>query len=322
MMQFDRISLGRQAKKLGFVRDTFEKILRLGDILRYMATDPLLANSLALKGGTAINLTIFDLPRLSVDIDLDMAENSSRDEMLSMRQQITNRIGKYMEAVQYTLSPKSKNYYALDSFVYEYLNAGSMKDNLKIEINYMLRCHILPLSQRNIKLPWLDTEMTVLSVAPLEIFASKIVALLNRTAPRDLYDVSNMLKYSLFDESEQSLLRKCILFYSAIGSDMVPKKFNFSNIINLPQSKIKTDLLPVLRNNASFSLEVVQHQVLLYLKQLLVPTESELNFLDTFRKKEYRPELLFTNVEILERIKNHPMALWKCSDHAKDEPVR
>ena len=25
MMQFDRISLGRQAKELGFVRDTFEK---------------------------------------------------------------------------------------------------------------------------------------------------------------------------------------------------------------------------------------------------------------------------------------------------------
>ncbi len=26
MMQFDRISLGRQAKELGFVRDTFEKV--------------------------------------------------------------------------------------------------------------------------------------------------------------------------------------------------------------------------------------------------------------------------------------------------------
>ena len=46
-----------------------------------MQSDPLLKESLALKGGTAINLTIFDLPRLSVDIDLDYAKNNSRDEM-------------------------------------------------------------------------------------------------------------------------------------------------------------------------------------------------------------------------------------------------
>ena len=317
MMQFDRISLGRQAKELGFVRDTFEKVCRLADILYFLSTDPLLATSLALKGGTAINLTIFDLPRLSVDIDLDMVENLPRNEMLAKREQIASRIEKHMEASGYTLSQKSKNYHALDSFVYEYQNAGAMKDNLKIETNYMLRCHVLPVSRRKVKLPWLDTELTVLSVAPIEIFASKIVALLNRTAPRDLYDVFNMLKYGLFDESEQPMLRKCILFYSAIGSDMVPEKFDFNNITNVPQFKIKTDLLPVLRNGAFFDLEAARVQVIPYLEQLLVPTEPELDFLNAFRTKEYRPELLFANAGILERAEKHPMALWKCSEHAK-----
>ena len=69
MMQFDRISLGRQAKEMGFVRDTFEKVCRLAEVLSFMESDPTLSTSLALKGVTAINLTIFDLPRLSVDID-------------------------------------------------------------------------------------------------------------------------------------------------------------------------------------------------------------------------------------------------------------
>ncbi len=69
MTRFDRITLGRQAKELGFVRDTFEKVCRLADVLAFMEGNPLLADSLALKGGTAINLTIFNLPRLSVDID-------------------------------------------------------------------------------------------------------------------------------------------------------------------------------------------------------------------------------------------------------------
>ena len=64
-----------------------------------------------------------------------------------------------------------------------------MKNNLKIEINYMLRTHILPISRRPINLPWKEESLTVLSVNPLEIFGAKIVALLNRTAARDLYDI-------------------------------------------------------------------------------------------------------------------------------------
>ena len=87
-MQFDRISLGRQSKELGFVRDTFEKVCRLADVLSFMESDALLSGSLALKGGTAINLTIFDLPRLSVDIDMDFSKNVSREIMLLERERV------------------------------------------------------------------------------------------------------------------------------------------------------------------------------------------------------------------------------------------
>lgn len=97
-MQFNRIALGRQAKELGFVRDTLEKVYRLADALSFMEKDEILSETLALKGGTAINLTIFDLPRLSVDIDLDYVGKLPRDEMLSQREIITERIHKYMSA--------------------------------------------------------------------------------------------------------------------------------------------------------------------------------------------------------------------------------
>ncbi len=153
-MQLDRMTLGRMAKEMGFVRDTLEKVLRLADVLKFMEDDELLSVSIALKGGTAINLTIFDLPRLSVDIDLDYCRSLNREEMLKDRKTITDRINKYMVANGYVLSPKSKNYHALDSFVYEYVNAGGVRDNLKIEINYMLRAHALPVARREVKLPW------------------------------------------------------------------------------------------------------------------------------------------------------------------------
>ena len=128
MTQFDRITLGRQARELGFVRDTFEKVCRLADVLAFLENDALLSKTLALKGDTAINLTIFDLPRLSVDIDLDYSENVPREEMLAQREIITERIRKYMAAAGYRPGLKSKTYHALDSFVFEYVNAGGMKD--------------------------------------------------------------------------------------------------------------------------------------------------------------------------------------------------
>lgn len=56
-----------------------------------------------------------------------------------------------------------------------------------------------------------------LAVAGIELFGSKIKALLDRAQARDVYDVSNMIKYGLFDSGATDLLRKCALFYMQLG---------------------------------------------------------------------------------------------------------
>ncbi len=317
MPEWNRATLGNQARELGFVRDTYEKVCRLTDVLAFMEGDELLADALALKGGTAINLTIFKLPRLSVDIDLDFTQNLNRDDMIATRTKINERLGKFMNANGYIQSSKSKNFHALDSFVYEYLNSGGMKDNIKVETNYMLRCHVLPLSRRQIDLPWQTKALSVLCVDPIEIFASKIVALLTRTAARDLYDVYNLLKSGLFDESQKTMLRKCIVFYSAIGTETAPLEFQFGSLQKVTQSRIKTDLYPVIRNDERFNLQEAQAQVSAWLTSSLVLDSGERTFLEAFRRKEYRPELLFSDAKIIDRIKDHPMALWKCSPRSE-----
>ena len=311
-MQLDKRTLGALAKDLGFVRDTLEKVCRLAEILKFMQEDELLSRSLALKGGTAINLTIFDLPRLSVDIDLDYCKGLQRDEMLSDRQIITSMISKYMLANGYTLSSRSKSYHALDSFVYEYKNAGGVKDNIKIEINYMLRCHLLPVNRREVKLPWSQDELKVLTVDPIEIFASKTVALLTRTAPRDLYDIHNMIKHGLFDKAEEEMLRKCAVFYSAIGTEHPPENFSFGNIDKVSKMQIKRDLYPVLRKGETFDLEAVQAEAKEYMSAVLIPTEEEIDFWREFSAGNYRPELIFGERQETENVRSHPMAIWKC----------
>jgi|LSQX01.2.fsa_nt_gb predicted nucleotidyltransferase component of viral defense system len=322
MLQFNRAVIGKQAKQYGFVRDTFEKTCRLISVLEFIQQDEWLAELLSLKGGTAINLTIFDLPRLSVDIDLDFSINVTKDEMRYKRQNISLRLAKHMENSGYRLSDKTRKHHALDSFVYDYVNAGGVRDNLKIEINYMLRCHVLPLTIRSINLPWMEREVSVQTVAPIEIFASKIVALLNRAVPRDLFDIYNMLSCELIEHDNHNLLRKCVIFYSAISSQSSLIYFDFEEIKSITQYRIKTDLLPVLRQGKYFNAEPAQDMVIEYLDKLLVPTDGEIEFLNLFQQNIYRPELIFGDTDVSRRIINHPMALWKCRDKlAHDFPI-
>jgi hypothetical protein len=232
--------------------------------------------------------------------------------MMEERRWIKERLQKYMAASGYVLSRKSRQHHALDLLVYDYVNAGGMQDNLKNDINYMLRCHVLPVSRRTVCLPWNEQVLTVLSVDPLEIFSAKTVALINRTAPRDLYDIFNMRKHELPGKAQEVLYRKCVVFYAAISSETVPEYFLFDSIGKISAQKIKADLTPVLRRGDRFDLAVAQKKVTDYLSEVLMPKEGELFFWKAFAKKDYRPDLLFKDDEILSRIKHHPMALWKC----------
>lgn len=310
MATYNKRALAAQAKELGFVRDTLEKVVRLAEILRFMGSDPSLKTSLALKGGTAINLTVFNLPRLSVDIDLDYAHNNSLEEMTNDCEEITAVIKRYMAAEGYELSGRSKRYHSLDSFVYTFANSAGVRDNIMIEINYSVRCHVLPLAVSPIETMGIFGATNVLSVAPLEIFASKIVALLTRAAARDLFDIDRMVGFGLFDGPDAVMLRKCAVFYSAVGTEEPPQAFDLERIDSLTRYKIRTDLQPVLRKRDRFDLPAAQKCVKAFLETLLVLEVDERCFLDVFREGQYKPELLFDG-ETLERVRNHPMAAWK-----------
>ncbi len=310
MPQYDKRLLSQQAKELNFIRDTYEKVFRLTKVLEYFNNDPTLSECLALKGGTAINLTIFNMPRLSVDIDFDYTRNNSREEMLREREEINRTINAYMAMEGYDLSAKSKSYHSLDSLVFSYINSAGIKDNIKVETNYSLRCHVLPQEIRSIETLKVFSPTKIMTLNPIEIFASKIVALLSRTAARDLYDINNMLRFEVLNKSDEEILRKCVVFYTAITSATIFQNFNIECIGNLTDYTIKSSLNPVLRKSEKFDLETAKKNVKTFLSDLLVLTGNEKKFLNAFRDREYLPELLFEG-EILRRIKEHPMALWK-----------
>lgn len=308
---YNKVEIGRVAQQHGFVRDTFEKVLRLKEILRYLNEEEYLREHLLLKGGTAINLTVFNLPRLSVDIDMDYTPNDTKEDMLEVRERITTLIKDYMEAEGYQLSNGSRFTHSLDAFYYQYQNAGGNRDMIKIELNYSLRAHILEPVHRRILPEIFDDGLEIRMVAPMEIFAAKGNALISRAAARDLYDWGNLIAENLFAE-ERDMFRKCFAFYATISADTVNRDFDTSAIDSLKFDKIRRDLFPVLSKKDNFKLDERKQQAKDYIAELMQLTEREQEYMDRFIAKEYVPELLFDDEGIVERIKEHPMALWKC----------
>ena len=146
----------------------------------------------ALKGGTAINLFVRDMPRLSVDLDLVLPDHTvSRAAALS---QIKASLGKASDQL------KSKGFQTHLAGAPE---AGETKllvkrdgIEVKVEVNYVMRGTVRPvglvgLTPRAQDILQADLEIPVVSID--DVYGGKLVAALDRQHPRDLFDVMHLL---------------------------------------------------------------------------------------------------------------------------------
>jgi predicted nucleotidyltransferase component of viral defense system len=69
-MKISPEKLAAEAEATGFRPDVLEKVAQLLGLLDALRSHPFLKGKLVLKGGTALSLFVFEVPRLSVDIDL------------------------------------------------------------------------------------------------------------------------------------------------------------------------------------------------------------------------------------------------------------
>lgn len=286
--------------------------MRLSEILKFLNSDVVFKDKLALKGGTAINLTAVELPRLSVDIDLDFTVNVSKDELPEIKEKFKKRLTDYMWQEGYSLAD-SRDHFTLTSFLFNYINNAGNRDNIKVEINFLDRCHVLPLEKKKILTKGIVEDFEVLALNTTELYASKINALLSRAMPRDLYDVNAMIENNVITDTE--LLRKCLVFYNAIGGDYDIQELDYKNVERLDYRKYKMQLKPVISKDDKFDIEKSKEIVLAYVKDLLVLTDGEKEFLSKLKDKVYAPELLFDNKEIIANVKNHPAALWRVREN-------
>ena len=146
----------------------------------------------ALKGGTAINLFVRDMPRLSVDIDLAFVPIGDRALALAEINAALGRISEALTGRPYGYRVRAGK--RQDGSVYGLL-VSDRNAEIKIEVSPVLRGSVYPESRRRIvdraESEFGFAEVPVVSFA--DLYASKIVAALDRQHPRDLFDVKLLL---------------------------------------------------------------------------------------------------------------------------------
>ena len=188
-------------------------------ILPYVAKEGMFAS----KGGTAINLFVREMPRLSVDIDLTYLPFETRNIAL---RNIQKGLGHIKENLESAIKGLKINNVALDDVTDMKLNCQYKNAQIKIEVNTITRGHFLPtrFMQLNEKVQEEFGKFAAINiVSHAELYGGKICAALDRQHPRDLFDVKLLLDNEGFsDEVRYGLIVGLLSHYKPIHELISP----------------------------------------------------------------------------------------------------
>jgi hypothetical protein len=252
----------------------------------------------ALKGGTALNLSLHDMPRLSVDIDVVFTDHTlNRDDALrtiaadlKTAKSAISRMG-----FRATL-PTTRSGDNVKLFV------EGQGLQVKVEVNFIFRGTVLPVQRRplnTVAQELFTTDITLPVLDPAELYGGKLVAAMDRQHPRDMFDVSKMLELAGWQSSPVD----CFVAYLAghnrpIHEVLFPKRLPLGPAFNNEFTGLTNDELSLTE------LEQTQERLIEQLPRVL--TAAHRDFLLSMARAEPEWGLLpFANLQHL------PALQWK-----------
>jgi hypothetical protein len=177
---------------------TLERVIRLLDILDAFGADSLIAPRIALKGGTALNVFHSNLPRFSVDIDINYVGAVEKAQMDEDRPRLEGRIERLMASKGYT-AWREPSEHAGGKWIYRYASVLGGGGSIEIDINYLYRSPLYGVSpMSSIAIGAFQAKnVPVLDIH--EIVAGKMVALVTRRTARDLFDAQRIIAMDSLD---------------------------------------------------------------------------------------------------------------------------
>ena len=309
MEKFTKKDLRSLVENTGYPMASIEKTIRLLDLLKKFNADEFLKSNLVLKGGTAINVIYYsELRRLSVDLDFDLARNTPKEEMLEIKNKVSEKIAVIVEELGYELKDPRPNY-ALHQMELYYHSVTGNRDKIKLDINCLSRCHIYEPIVKTASNPF-DKEdvFPVRILSEYELFGAKLKALLERYTPRDIFDAYTLEDKGLFrEESQINSIRKCIAYYLSLTTGV-----DVSQALMYIKSRgiqdFKKQLFPMLKTGYGFvDHDKMSSDAVKCVSRYLEFTKEEQEYLIAAENGCYLPELLFDR-DISSRIQDNPAA--------------
>ena len=301
------------AAKTGFQTASLQKEMWLIVILREIQRYPLLGNAFILRGGTAINLFWYDLPRLSVDIDLNYIGSPDKATMQKDREILEKQLSRLLESLRISIE-RIPGEHAGGKWRLRASSAFGGNFTLEIDLNYIMRVPVWGINSRLLKSPDKDYSTNFRTVGREELFAGKIKALMDRSAARDLYDTFGLASDA--SQIDLSKLKKNIILFG-ITCDKDWRQVDRSTIDGIDDETVERELSPLLRSGEKPDLVQMKRSVNTFLDSLLKYDRDDQLFLDRFLDKgEYAPEFLF-DADQAQRLRRHPAVLWKLQNLRK-----
>ena len=302
------------AGKTGYESRVLEQVARLLDLLQGIAGDPFLGSRLALKGGTALNVFHLDIPRLSVDIDLNYIGALDRETMLEERPAIEAGLRRLL-AERGCILARQPTEHAGGKWRARFASALGGNAALQIDVGYMARQPLFGVEAMSLaKLG--DFQACDIPVVDVhEVIAGKLVALADRSVPRDLFDARSILA---MDGLDRRRIKVALLALGA-GSRNVWRETAAGNIRPFPPETLPALLSCLPRDyfgGRAGARAWTEETVALCRKQfapLYERSADEQAFLDgVLERGEVDASLLDIGPEIRARIAAMPMLAWKC----------
>lgn len=305
--------LQQQAAATGFRAEILEKAIRLLELLDAARGHPFLGPRVVLKGGTALNLFVLDVPRLSVDIDLDYTGAIERETMLAERPKVEQAI----QAVCGRLGIQVRRVpgeHAGGRWRLSYTSVTGRPGALEVDLNFLLRTMLWPAVKTDSKRigAFGATRVPVRDVH--ELAAGKLAALFARAASRDLFDVRELLASTPLDAER---LRLGFVVYGAIN------RRDWRTValddVKADPRDVDRQLAPLLRAGLAPSrkdlvpwTERLVGECRDRLSGLLPLRPEEVEFLARLNDRgELAPELLTAAADMQQRLGVHPGLRWK-----------
>jgi len=181
----------------------------------------------AMKGGTAINLFVQNMPRLSVDIDVVYTDHTApRVAALKAISDGLNQIQKQLVRVKLDAQIAATG---KGDEIKMFIQRGPIQ--VKVEVNHVFRGTVLPVENRALNAEArrvFTTELSAPVLAPAELYGSKLVAAMDRQHPRDIFDVRGLYEQGGLTPE----IVECFVCYLA-GHNRPVHEVLFSNDVDL-----------------------------------------------------------------------------------------